>query len=287
VKRDIADISKIGLGCSRMGSIGAVNGGDPGDLIREASASGINVFDTADIYGQGRSERILGGAPWDAHGAPFIITKAGQYFPAHMLALKPAKALVRQLVRRSKFFRSAVSSARAGALPTDFSPARMTRCFAASTRRLAPLTVDVFLLHGPRAETVVQTPLQQALGALVESGQVGRVGVSCEDVETAEAAVKGGFYQALEVPLSVVDRRFVDIAREARSRGLLVIAREVLGGLRPAGSPLLAEMDVVDRVAAPIEGGWADIALVGTTNIDRLVVLAGHLQARGILRPAR
>jgi aryl-alcohol dehydrogenase-like predicted oxidoreductase len=283
VKVDIAEISKVGLGCSRMGSIGAVGADDPTTLIKVAIGGGINVFDTADIYGQGRSEKILGKTSSYLGCRPFLITKAGQYFPFHLRALKPAKAMAVLLSRRSSLFRSVMSTARAGHLPTDFSTKRIRRCFAASAKRLAPQRIDVFLLHGPSAETIASPELRRLLRALLEEQLVGRIGVSCNDVDSARAAVRSGVHQVLELPLSTTNRRFVDVAREAKSEGLVVIAREVLGGIRASEVQLLSELEVVDRVAAPIENQWADTALIGTTNAGRLRTLITHLQARGIL----
>ena len=46
--------------------------------------SGIRFFDTANIYGQGESERILGAALDGRRKRATIVTKAGQYFPAWM-----------------------------------------------------------------------------------------------------------------------------------------------------------------------------------------------------------
>src|SRR5437868_1170838 len=55
------DVSQIGFGCGRLASLsGSANSREAAATIAEACDRGINLFDTADMYGQGRAEEILG-----------------------------------------------------------------------------------------------------------------------------------------------------------------------------------------------------------------------------------
>ncbi|MDB5374012.1 MAG: hypothetical protein JWP04_2654, partial [Belnapia sp.] len=104
----IPPASRIGLGCSRLGAtLGGASGAAAEALLRHALASGIRLLDTADIYGQGDSERLIGaalrewgegtplrdhgtGTPLRGHGTGtplrgrgegvLLVTKAGQRF---------------------------------------------------------------------------------------------------------------------------------------------------------------------------------------------------------------
>src|SRR3990172_11998987 len=75
--------SVIGVGCARIGSIlGRTDRAQAERLIASAVERGVNFFDTADIYGQGESERMLG-ATLKAHRDRVIIaSKAGKRLPA-------------------------------------------------------------------------------------------------------------------------------------------------------------------------------------------------------------
>jgi aryl-alcohol dehydrogenase-like predicted oxidoreductase len=78
-------ISRIGFGCGRIGSLG--NPASPAQsqrLIELALDLGITLFDTANIYGQGDSERILGRALRGKRDRAFVVTKVGQHFSAKM-----------------------------------------------------------------------------------------------------------------------------------------------------------------------------------------------------------
>src|SRR5688500_15062121 len=76
-----ASVSEIGLGCWQLG------GSDWEDMTDEramqtlnaAVDSGVNFFDTADIYGRGRSETLIGQFTKQRPGQYFIATKLGKF----------------------------------------------------------------------------------------------------------------------------------------------------------------------------------------------------------------
>ncbi|GJE15011.1 hypothetical protein FOHLNKBM_6088 [Methylobacterium longum] len=279
---ELYSFSRIGFGCSRLGSIGSAKGSDPAELLNIALQGGINVFDTADIYGQGESERILAEQLRGANNIN-IITKAGQYFPWYWRALRPAKAAAKELMRYSGAFEAAIAASRAGKLPTDFSTDRMHKCLDGSLKRLSPLPVEIFMLHGPSAETTSSPVLQRALREMLELGLVRRIGVACDNEDAAVAAVKGNVFSVIQVPISYENSRFISCARAAREAGKVVIAREVLGGIRAVGAPVMQEPEVIDRITKPLLAGWADVTLIGTSNAKRLKSLLLCLGESGFL----
>src|SRR5256885_7919350 len=83
-------ISRIGLGCWQFGSREwgygqAYAGSEAQAIVRRAVELGVTLFDTAELYGFGRSERILGAALSeslaDTPGSAFLATKLFPLFP--------------------------------------------------------------------------------------------------------------------------------------------------------------------------------------------------------------
>ncbi len=95
-----APVSRLGLGCSQVGSFGnPASLAQSRALIRQALDLGVNHFDTADIYGQGDSERAIGQAIQGRRGEAFVVTKFGKRFSAKMRLLRPLKPLIKPLLR--------------------------------------------------------------------------------------------------------------------------------------------------------------------------------------------
>ncbi len=131
--------------------LGAMNFGKrtPADesdrIVRRALERGIRVFDTANAYNAGESERILGRALGRERERVIVSTKAG-------LGLVPGK-------------------------PEGLAPEAMFRAFDASLGRLGTDRIDIYYLHVPDRST----PIEQTLGAMKEllgSGRVRAWGVS-------------------------------------------------------------------------------------------------------------
>jgi aryl-alcohol dehydrogenase-like predicted oxidoreductase len=89
-----ARVSVIGLGTWQFGSIewgygGAYAGGVAGEIVRRALDLGINLIDTAEIYGLGRSEKIVGEAIRGRRDSVFLATKL---FPVGLSSMTRARA---------------------------------------------------------------------------------------------------------------------------------------------------------------------------------------------------
>jgi aryl-alcohol dehydrogenase-like predicted oxidoreductase len=114
-------------------------------IVRRAIERGVRVFDTANAYNDGESERILGRALGRDRDSVTVATKAG--------------------------------FARIAGKPEGLAPDVLERALAASLDRLGTDYVDVYYLHVPDH----QTPIERTLGAmktLVEAGRVRAWGVS-------------------------------------------------------------------------------------------------------------
>ena len=162
------EISRVALGCGNFGGIGSAPAffgqGESEEeafaLMDSAWERGITLFDTADAYGGGRSERAIG--RWLAGRGPEVRE---------------------QIVLSTKVFHSVEGD------PGDrgLAPARIRRQVEGSLARLGVERVDLYLIHEPDPDTPVEDTLE-ALDGLVRDGKVGAVGTSnVSGAELAEA----------------------------------------------------------------------------------------------------
>jgi aryl-alcohol dehydrogenase-like predicted oxidoreductase len=234
-------LSKIGLGTWQFGSTEwgygkGYAGREARDIVRRAVELGVTLFDTAEIYGLGRSERILGEALGDQRASVFLATKL---FPA--LPLAP---IVEQRA-------------------------------VASANRLGARHLDLYQVHWPNP-LVSDGTIMRGMSALQRVGLVGEVGVSNYPLARWQAAEKalGGRVLSNQVRYSLVDRApEQDLLPFAAKAGRVVIAYSPLAqGLlsgrydranRPAnrvrtGNPLFLPENL-DR-AGELIGALRDVA---------------------------
>ncbi|MCL2450239.1 MAG: aldo/keto reductase [Polyangiaceae bacterium] len=159
MKRKIGklEVSEVGLGCNNFGM--RLDDVRTAEVVAAALESGINFFDTADVYGGARSEEYLGRA-------------LGARRPNVVLATK---------------FGNAGAGIAGGA-----APAYVRQALDASLRRLGTDWVDLYQLHRPDPAV----PIADTLGALqelVKAGKVREIGCSNFTAEQLrEAAAVGG-----------------------------------------------------------------------------------------------
>jgi aryl-alcohol dehydrogenase-like predicted oxidoreductase len=189
---DTARVSRIGLGTWQFGSREwgygqSYAGQEARAIVRRAIGLGVTLFDTAEIYGYGRSERILGEAIGEDRESVFLATKI---FP-----LLPVAPVVEQ--------RAVASANRLG------------------TRRL-----DLYQVHQPNP-LVKDGTIMRGMRALQRVGLVREVGVSNYSLERWRAAehALGSRVLSNQVRYSLVDRSPErDLLPFAESTGHVVIA---------------------------------------------------------------
>ena len=185
-------ISRIGLGTWQFGSREwgygpAYAGQEARAIVRRALELGVTLFDTAEIYGLGRSERILGEALGPARESAFLATKL---FP-----LLPVAPVVEQRA-------------------------------VASANRLGTSRLDLYQVHQPNP-VVRDGTIMRGMRALQRVGLVGEVGVSNYSLARWRAAedALGAPVLSNQVRYSLVDRRPErDLLPFAAATGHLVIA---------------------------------------------------------------
>ena len=237
----------LGLGCSRIGSFGnAVPMPEIRKLLERALDLGVNLLDTADVYGQGDSEREIGRLLARRRDSAFVVTKVGKRFSTKMQVLRPFKPVLKPLLARLGRAGDSVTSRREANMATDFSPRHIAAALDASLRRLRFERVDGLLLHSPPAEALT-LEVGGALAALQRAGKIRHYGISCDDIAALEAALRMPGLELLELPLDVVDAAASSSLSEAiRTRSIGLLVREVIR-FQPDIPPAEAVLRVANR----------------------------------------
>src|SRR3954471_14987929 len=159
-KRQIGplDVTVVGVGCNNFG--GRIDEARTKEVVDAAIEAGINFFDTADMYANGRSEELLGRYIGDRRSSVIIATKFGQDMPGQGRGARP-----------------------------DY----VHLACHASLKRLRTTYIDLYQLHLPDPDV----PIAETLGALdelVKAGKVRQIGCSnfgTEQLREAHAASLG------------------------------------------------------------------------------------------------
>lgn len=243
------DVPVLGLGCSHIASLSTrASGAEIARLLDQAYEGGIRFFDTADIYGQGDSERRLARVA-SRHGA-VICTKAGLALSASQSLVRLVKPVLRPILQRLKGAKDRAAQMRQAAEVSDLDPAGLTARLEQSLTRLKRDHVDVFLLHSPPLEALADGQLYDLLDTVRDRGLAAQTGVSCRTLSDAAQVIATGRVQAVQVPLDAETLPdAAPVLQAAEAAGMGVIAREVLRprarlGLDGALRPLLAEPKV-------------------------------------------
>ena len=260
---------RLGLGCSRLGSVMGATGPEAKRLLATALEEGVRFFDTSSIYAQGDSERLLGAVLGQRKDC-IICTKVGQHLPLQMQALAPFKGLVRMAVSQSAGVRQIVAQARDKPVPTNWDVSFLTQGIESSLRRLNRDHIEIMMLHGAPAEVLSARKAVGALEAARRAGKIGIVGVSVDDVAAAMEALDDDRVGALQIPLLPGDDRFDRVLDRASERGVAIVAREILGGKRAISGAVDPTGFAASRIAELITRNDIAVVLAGTTTKSHL-----------------
>lgn len=247
-------MTAIGLGCSRFGSlVGGTDRRTAHALIDAAREIGVRHFDTADIYGQGDSERFLGTLLASMPDA-VVTTKAGQRFPLSKRLFLKAKPILRPLMAM-RGLAQAASTSRAGLLPHDWSERHLEAAIEGSLRRLRRDAVDNLLLHSPSAAVLREGEAMSRLTRIRDRGKARRIGASIDDAAAFEAALEDERIEVLQLPLEVLLAKPAQ-AQRADAGNVELVVRELFASGRYRN---------IDEAVAAVPPG-VHVALVGTSN---------------------
>jgi aryl-alcohol dehydrogenase-like predicted oxidoreductase len=260
---------RLGLGCARLGSVLGRDRADAFRLIHGAYERGIRFFDTANIYGQGESERILGAALDGRREQATIVTKAGQYFPAWMRVARPFRSIMAPLIRQSGAGSYAVSKMRAVPLPQNFSDRFLRASIEASLRRLNTDYLDIVLLHSPPADIIRKGEALGHLANFRDAGKTIKVGISCEDVESGLVALDDPRVEAIELPLWPTTEATNRLLDRARRQAVFVIGRGLMSAA-PATSSSDRWSSARAALVSSLPRSEISRVLIGTTRLAHL-----------------
>lgn len=189
-------VSEIGFGAWAIGgSWGEVSEADAKAALHAALDSGTTFIDTADVYGDGRSERIIAAVLKERGGArPFVATKAGRRLDPHVAQ--------------------------------GYNPANLNAFVERSLKNLETDCLDLVQLHCPPTEVYYRPEVFEAMDRMVAAGKIRDYGVSVEKVEEGLKAIEYPGVKSVQIIYNIFRQRPADLFfREAKARGVAVIVR--------------------------------------------------------------
>jgi aryl-alcohol dehydrogenase-like predicted oxidoreductase len=188
-------VSVIGLGTWQLGADwGKVTDDEAMAVLRAAVQEGVNFFDTADVYGDGRSERIIG---------RFLADNAGQGI---MVATKMGRRVAQE--------------------PANYTLANFRAWTDRSRVNLGTECLDLVQLHCPPTAVYSSDEVFDALDTLVEEQRIAAYGVSVETTRQALLAIARPHVATVQIILNAFRRKPLDEVLPAAQRaGVGIIAR--------------------------------------------------------------
>jgi aryl-alcohol dehydrogenase-like predicted oxidoreductase len=234
------------MGGKQIGWSG-VNDADSLDALRAAHDAGVNLFDTADAYGRGHSERLLGRAfAAGSRDKVLISSKAG-------MVDDPA------------------------GFKLDFSRKHLTEACEGSLKRLGTDYLDIYLLHLVIDGHLLTDDIRATLNDLKRSGKIRHYGVSVQFPHQGIEQLDKQFGDSMMIEYSPLKRAGVeDVLTRAKQAGVGVITRGalekgLLGGMYKPGHRFPA-----DDVRSRLPGEYIDRVLSGVrilkSQMDLLVM---------------
>jgi len=212
-------VSEIGFGCWAIGgnAYGPVRDKDSLEALAAAWDFGVNFFDTADTYGEGHSEALLGKFLKDRpRDRLTLATKCGWDFYAS--SQKPASLL-----------QGSPEKLNHAGHRKNFDTGYIRFACEQSLKRLGTDVIDLFQLHNPSLELIRKGDLVSVLEGLRKEGKIRFIGISVHTEEEALAALEDPRVQAIQIIFNLLDQRMAaKVLPEAEKKDVGVIVREAL-----------------------------------------------------------
>ena len=189
-------VGRIGFGAWQIGddAWGAVDERAALGALEAAADAGVTFYDTADVYGDGRSERLVGR----------FLAERGD--PRLVVATKMGR--------------------RVAQVPENYTPEAFREWLDRSRENLGVETIPLVQLHCPPTEVYYRPEVFDALDALVADGVIAHYGVSVEKVEEALKAIEYPGVASVQIIFNLFRQRPAALfLGEARRRGVGVIVR--------------------------------------------------------------
>ncbi len=189
-------VGVVGLGCWQLGGDwGNVDEGDALAVLHAAVDAGVAFLDTADVYGDGRSEQLIGRFLAERGRDGLVVaTKAGRRAQPHV--------------------------------PEAYSAENLRAWVDRSRANLGLDTLDLVQLHCPPTAVYSTDAVFDALDGLVEEGAVAAYGVSVETVQEALTAIARPNVATVQIVLNAFRREPLEqVLPAAREAGVGIVAR--------------------------------------------------------------
>ena len=189
------NVSEISFGAWAIGaSWGKVDDKESLAALHKAADWGVNFIDTADVYGMGRSEKLIARLLKERKETIYVATKAGRKLDPHVA--------------------------------DKYTPQNIRRFVDDSLKNLELQTLDLLQLHCPPTAVYYTPELFYALDEMVKSGKLRNYGVSVEKVEEALKAIEFPGVKTVQLIFNLFRQRPAELFfREARARRIGVLAR--------------------------------------------------------------
>jgi aryl-alcohol dehydrogenase-like predicted oxidoreductase len=188
-------VSEISFGAWAIGGTwGTVDDKESLAALHAALDGGVNFFDTADVYGDGHSERLLAKLKKERKETFYIATKAGRRLPKQT--------------------------------PEGYNRESLTAWIERSLRNLETDTIDLLQLHCPHPEVYYRPEVFSILDDLVKAGKIRYYGVSVEKVEEALKAIEFPGVQTVQIIFNIFRQRPTELFfPEAKRHRVGILAR--------------------------------------------------------------
>jgi aryl-alcohol dehydrogenase-like predicted oxidoreductase len=188
-------VSEISFGAWAIGSAwGKVDDQESLAALHRALDGGVNFFDTADVYGDGHSERLLAKLRKERKDKFYIATKAGRRLNPHTAE--------------------------------GYNRANLTAFVERSLKNLETDAIDLLQLHCPPISVLYMPEVFSVLDDLVKAGKLRHYGVSVEKVEEALKAIEFPGVQTIQLIFNIFRQRPAELFfPEAQRRRVGILAR--------------------------------------------------------------
>jgi aryl-alcohol dehydrogenase-like predicted oxidoreductase len=188
------EISEVSFGAWAIGGAwGTVDDNESIAALNRATELGVNFFDTADVYGDGRSEKLLAKIRKD-HPDIYIATKAGRRLDPH--------------------------------IAEGYNQKNLNSFVEQSLKNLDTETIDLLQLHCPPTKVYYMPEVFGILDDMVKAGKIRYYGVSVEKVEEALKAIEYPNVQSVQIIFNMFRHRPAELFfSQAKERKVGILAR--------------------------------------------------------------
>jgi aryl-alcohol dehydrogenase-like predicted oxidoreductase len=203
-------VSEISFGAWAIGGTwGEVDDTQSTRALEEAVDQGVNFFDTADVYGDGRSERLMGALAASKKQRLYIATKAGRRLDPHVTA--------------------------------GYTLENITAFVERSLKNLKVDCIDLLQLHCPPTPVYDNAYLFDQLSSLIKDGKIAKLGVSVEKVSEARKAMEYDIVSTVQIIFNMFRHKPADaFFAQAKANNVGILARVPLASGLLTGKMSLA-----------------------------------------------